>query len=433
MQYWPYDFKEMWAECMLKVVVLVVAKPIFGEKKEDQWIWSQSSKGNAASSPANITDISHLHNEALAHIHGQIKPHHQDPLYQQLLDSPQSPTLSRETLHPPTKAPWPITYHLPQGQTHTPKVNSPVHQTRNKKRLTFYPNHGPVGAFSTLRSAVHAPSLRRGDGTTKSRTVVDNLYNEGPLDIEKDEKYTTLDKLFQERGRYTSGNIFTDDLGGLDPREIFYADDDLVIIKGGFFNSDSFAEPQPSLKQSSLTAEDAQKDVSTKLTPDKQSPEIKLPPNYNDEYNGNIPTIIPPPPKDRNLSVFQPASTTTFRVLPSTSSPVYRSYMSMIPTRSHLKYQPTNITPQLQWVSLVKYTPTHSIPMTFLNLCKWRTLVKHGPAPIRPMSAPIRQAPAHIRQIPKQLPVTLVGDTDVNYLDPLPNINPDAELISVHP
>ncbi|CAL4063724.1 unnamed protein product, partial [Meganyctiphanes norvegica] len=76
--------------------------------------------------------------------------------------------------------------------------------------------------------------------------------------------------------------------GGLDPREVFYADEDLLIIKGGGFNSDKFEEPSQTLDNSNY--EDPEFGQGSHLYPE-------ILPTPDLEYNGNIPAILPPPPR----------------------------------------------------------------------------------------------------------------------------------------
>lgn len=216
---------------------------------------------------------------------------------------------------------------------------------------------------------------RAEDGTTKSRVVVDTAFEEdGPEPLVLGDTYTTVDRLQSSRG--TPPRLprpQRHQLGGLHPDEVFYANDDLLITRGGGFHSEVFEEPSQLLHEDDDDTKD--EDVPTKV-----ASAVSLPPSPHQEYNGNIPIIVPPPTQTRN-------------------SPF--SYLVGGDSRNHYMV----------------------VPYVYPRYTK---VIRHPPTPVRYMYYP---GPARLQTIqPFVLPHSLVGDTDVNYLHPRPPINPDAEV-----
>lgn len=246
---------------------------------------------------------------------------------------------------------------------------------------TFRPTFRPTQrGRSTFRGASANPYFlmmvgaprRAQDGTTKSRVVVDTAFEEdGPEPLVLGDTYTTVDRLQSSRG--TPPRLprpQSHQLGGLHPDEVFYANDDLLITRGGGFHSEVFEEPSQLLHEDDDTKEDVPK-VSA----------VAPPPSHHQEYNGNIPVIVPPPSRSQKLP-----------------------FSYLVGGASRNNYM------------LVPYVYPRS----------YTTVVRHTPARIRYTYYP---SPARLQTVgPYTPPVSLVGDTDVNYLHPRPPINPDAEV-----
>lgn len=179
----------------------------------------------------------------------------------------------------------PITTFRP---SHSLSVGRGFTPSALSNRLLNHPFFFPEGflPFDFVNSDV--PRIND-DGTTKSRVTADSatLDTSSGATLTAHDKYTTLDRLQRERGPPPSfPPPQRQHLGGLHPDEVFYADDDLLIIRGGGFNSDVFQEPsQP------LDDDDDREDI------DESSRIVSSvsPPSTDQEYNGNIPVIIPPP------------------------------------------------------------------------------------------------------------------------------------------
>lgn len=223
---------------------------------------------------------------------------------------------------------------------------------------------------------VGAPPRRAEDGTTKSRVVVDTAFEEdGPEPLVLGDTYTTVDRLQSSRGAPPRlPRPQRNQLGGLHPDEVFYANDDLLITRGGGFHSEIFEEP------SQLLHEDDE-DTKEQDVPVKVGSAVAPPPSPHQEYNGNIPVIVPPPTHTRNLPfsyLVGGASRNNYVVVPYVYPRSYTKVVRPAPPR-------------------IRYTYYHS--------------------------------PARLQAVGSYaLPHSLAGDTDVNYVHPRPPINPDAEV-----
>ncbi|KAG0721952.1 hypothetical protein GWK47_045379 [Chionoecetes opilio] len=215
------------------------------------------------------------------------------------------------------------------------------------------------------------------DGTTKSRVVVDTAFDgEGPEPLVLGDTYTTVDRLQSARGAPPRlPRPQKHQLGGLHPDEVFYANDDLLITRGGGFHSQVFQEPSQSLDEDYTEEDDIRRTHVGSAG--------ARPPSPDQEYNGNIPIIVPPPPY---------TSTKPFSFL--VGKPSYNNYM-MVP--------------------YVYPRPYAKVAHTYPAQVMYRHKYYRSP----PMLQAVR---------PLALPHSLVGDTDVNFRHPRPPINPDAEV-----
>lgn len=219
------------------------------------------------------------------------------------------------------------------------------------------------------------------DGTTKSRVVVDTpLDEDGPEPLVLGDTYTTVDRLQSARGAPPQlPRPQKHLLGGLHPDEVFYANDDLLITRGGGFHSEVFQEPSQLLHEDDSTKED---------TLPKTSGIARLPPSPDQEYNGNIPIILPPPTQTRTKPLsflVGGASQNNYMLVPYVYPRAYTKVVRTYPSQITYRY---------------RYYP--------------------NPAMLQNLS-------------PLPLPHSLVGDTDVNFRHPRPPINPDAEVFVQHP
>ncbi|KAK4323011.1 hypothetical protein Pmani_006248 [Petrolisthes manimaculis] len=355
----------------------------------DRWVWGRSDSNNRKASS----------------IPGYVEPRHHH--HHQTTTTPPPITTFRPNLH-----------GLGRG-------SSPA---RAFTRITAHPFFlGPLSPFSMVR--VNPPRVAS-DGTTKSRIPIDTAFDGAVMDI--GDKYTTLDRLQQERGALPPlPKPKKHQLGGLHPDEVFYADDDLLIIKGGGFNSDVFEEPSQTLDE---TDQDVREGSATHV-----SSVVAPLPSPHHEYNGNIPSIVPPPHQmtDQPFSLFvESASAKDYilvpHVLPQHSGvTVVAAPPANLITNNHL--DTSKIITRRQFTIPYMYAPP-VYPTGYLTHPIHRpvSLVQHTPTHHR-VSAPLRlpQTPQqntfHLPANTLQLPHSLAGDTDVNFLRPLPPVNPQAE------
>lgn len=219
------------------------------------------------------------------------------------------------------------------------------------------------------------------DGTTKSRVVVDTAFDgEGPEPLVLGDTYTTVDRLQSARGSPPHlPRPQKHQLGGLHPDEVFYANDDLLITRGGGFHSEVFKEPSQLLHEDD---EDTTQNTHTMVGGGAAPP-----PSPDQEYNGNIPIIVPPPTQTKSKPI-------SFLV----GGASYTNYI-MVPYVYPRHYTKVTRTPAARVTYTYRYYPS----------------------------------PAMLQAIkPLTLPHSLVGDTDVNFRHPRPPINPDAEVFAPH-
>ena len=319
----------LWRVWTASVVVVVVAVVVVdGVQAEDPWLWRHSRK--ASSIPGYV-----------------------------------EPTTSTSTTTP---AP-PITTFRPS------------YPSQQRGRTTFRgASANPY--FLMMVGARHQPHAQAQahtqahDGTTKSRVVVDTAFDgEGPEPLVLGDTYTTVDRLQSARGAPpTLPRPQRHQLGGLHPDEVFYANDDLLITRGGGFHSEVFKEP------SQLLHED---DAAQRVTPTQTASMVVLPPSPDQEYNGNIPVILPPPTHTRTQSV-----------------------SLVVGGASHNNYM---LVPYVYPRSYAQVGRPHPPRVTYRY--------RYYPSPAMLQAAG-----------PLTLPHSLAGDTDVNYRQPRPPVNPDAEV-----
>lgn len=146
---------------------------------------------------------------------------------------------------------------------------------------------------------------------------------------EDDPRYTTLDKLFDSREPALlpdTHSLSNEVLGGLHPDEVYYADKDIVIIKGGGFSSKNNINvndinndiEQGTLSNSIKPADDEQAGNDIQLIdvrPIDEFAKVPLPFRF---INGNIPTIVKA--ADSAISIqsnrrYQPLQSNGFRPL----------------------------------------------------------------------------------------------------------------------
>ena len=158
---------------------------------------------------------------------------------------------------------------------------------------------------------------------------------------EMDERYTTLDRLNNGRSPTDLPNPDTyseEILGGLHPDEVYYADKDLVIIKGGGFhhpydirgsklgqdialNSGTRVKPQPIGNE--LGEETQNRESPTVVRPAKLFSKVPLPFRF---VNGNIPTIVKP--VDTGRLPYSPTQQTGFTPIQVNQNDYYSSAAS---------------------------------------------------------------------------------------------------------
>ncbi|XP_042861736.1 uncharacterized protein C6orf132-like [Penaeus japonicus] len=311
-------------------------------------------------------------------------------------------------VEPATPAPPP-----PPVTTFRPRLPPSEHQ-RQFKSITAHPFFlGPYPPFSFVpvggpRGGPPAPP-REDDGTTKSRVTADTAHDEqhGAV-LDADDKYTTLDRLQSERGAPPPlPRPRPHQLGGLHPDEVFYADDDLLIIKGGGFNSDVFQDPPQTLDE----------DERYELEPSRLRPVAES--LHDREYNGNVPAFLPPPDHQRPFSLFVEGA--------SDNNHIYVPYVFPRPQRSTGR-PATAPQPSPYWQPVSHYVyPVPAVPFYM------------PPASASLVAAP-RPSPASGALTSNHLPEpvedfgggvvlrghSLLGDTNVNNSPNLP-INPLAE------
>ncbi|XP_063846016.1 uncharacterized protein LOC135091885 [Scylla paramamosain] len=263
--------------------------------------------------------------------------------------------------------------------TTTPPVTTfhPAFSTEQRSRTMF--RGASANPYFLMMVGTHRQPH---DGTTKSRVVVDTpLDEDGPEPLVLGDTYTTVDRLQSARGappRLPRPQKHL--LGGLHPDEVFYANDDLLITRGGGFHSEVFQEPSQLLHEDDIAKE---KDTLTKT-----SPIMSLPPSPDQEYNGNIPIILPPPTQTRTKPIsflVGGASKSNYVLVPYVYPQAYTKVVHTYPSQITYRYR-------------------------------------------------YYQNPAMLQAVaPLALPHSLVGDTDVNFRHPRPPINPDAEVFVQHP
>lgn len=163
-----------------------------------------------------------------------------------------------------------------------------------------------------------------------------------------DARYTTLDKLFDSREPTNfpdTHSLPNDVLGGLHPDEVFYADKDLVIIKGGGFTTkQSYHKNDIDIKldtQKQIKAEqagnelgDATNSRQINVRPDSLFANVRIPLRF---VSGNIPTIVKPE--------FRPTRQTNIKhsVMQTKFTPVHqKSFVPMTSQQSVFSYSPSS-------------------------------------------------------------------------------------------
>lgn len=260
--------------------------------------------------------------------------------------------------------------------THAPPVTTfrPAFRPAERSRSAF--RGASANPYYLMMMGV--PPRRAEDGTTKSRVAVDTTFEEdGPEPLVLGDTYTTVDRLQSSRGAPPRlPRPQTHQLGGLHPDEVFYANDDLLITRGGGFHSEVFEEPSQLLHEDDI-------DIKEQDIPSRVSSAVVRPPSPHQEYNGNIPVIVPPPTQAQ-------------------TSPI--SYLVGGASRNNFLVVP------------------YVYPASYTNV------IRHTPLQVRYMYYP---GPSRLQTIrPYKLPHSLAGDTAVNFLHPRPPVNPDAEVFA---
>lgn len=297
-----------------------------------------------------------------------------------------------------TTAPPPVTTFRPEFR---PEARAAVTHLQHFPRVSANPYFmAPYEPYSL------EPARTRADGTTKSRAPVDAAFDgaSGAV-LDAGDKYTTLDRLQSERGAPPPlPRPQKHQLGGLHPDEVFYADDDLLIIKGGGFNSDAFEEPRQPLDDEDDYREGSPSRVSQVVVAARPSP--------HQEYNGNVPAIVPYTPSRSHhpFALFVGGA--------SASNYVLVPYV--LPEGAAADGTLTNTidgtSPQVRRPGLaVSYVYPRPYPPFLLPVAHPGALGAYQVSPQHPGAL--------------TLPHSLHGDTDVNYRHPRPAINPDAELL----
>lgn len=351
----------MWVEALVVVAVLVS-----GGHCQDRWVWGKSSNSKASSIP------------------GYVEP-------------------TSSTTPPPTVTTYRPSFR-PSGRA------APRHD--DFPRASANPLF--LGSFPPFSLVPVRKSLQNHDGTTKSRVTADAAFDgaSGAV-LDAGDKYTTLDRLQSERGAPPPlPRPKEHQLGGLHPDEVFYADDDLLIIKGGGFNSDAFEEPPQPL--------DADEEDIREGSASQVSPVVAPLPSPDQEYNGNIPAIVPPPQpiQEHPLTLFAAeGSSNNYFLVPYVFPQTHAS------TNNHL------VSNQVRRSAV--HIP-YVFPPPYITHVPTRLSDRRAPTPHRPQvtqQGNFRETlePLHFNTL--HLPHSLVGDTDVNFKLPRPSVNPDAELL----
>ena len=268
----------------------------------------------------------------------------------------------------------------------------------------------PTRITSASRIQNNNPNLRNQNEnivTTKSRVVEDTLP---VVNVVGGERYTTLDQLFKDRQNDPIVNHVKGDLGGLDPKEVFYADDNLLIIRGGGFPVSN--------------SEDKLQPLDNKPISHDQPPIIPLqgpPPSHNEEYNGNIPSIVPPinhPGNSLQHLMNNVWKRNTGRPYNTGNGVRYFQYPGVYPVQSYPFVFGANYNHNVYI--------TQKVPVPYVQ----ERIIPHTPtAPIislpKHQSINYPQSNYHGGQV-----ISLHGDTDVNFLHPIPSLNPEAEIIT---
>lgn len=358
----------MWVEAVVVVAVLVG-----GGRCEDRWVWGKSSSNNNNNSKASS-------------IPGYVEP-----------SSTSTTPPPVTTFRPPFR---------PLGRA-APRLHDYPRASANPLFL------GSFEPFSVVPVRKPRPAQ---DGTTKSRVTADAAFDgaSGAV-LDAGDKYTTLDRLQSERGALPPlPRPKKHQLGGLHPDEVFYADDDLLIIKGGGFNSDAFEEPPQPL--------DADEEDPREGSASRVSSVVAPLPSPHQEYNGNIPAIVPPPERNTNhpLSLFVGEGSDNNYLLVPYVLPQLRAdaVLPAGPVTNHLFSS--------------KNTVRRSTVYPYVFPPPYITHAQTVRRPFKPQVSQLNKKETFRPPNPNtlQLPHSLAGDTDVNYRFPRPPVNPDAELFS---
>lgn len=366
-------------------------------------------------------------------------------------------------------------------------------------RLPNHPSFFP-GAFFPFDFVPPDVPRVNDDGTTKSRVTADSatLENSSGASLAPNDKYTTLDRLQKERGPAPSfPPPQRHQLGGLHPDEVFYADDDLLIIRGGGFHSDTFQEPSQPLDDNFEEDED--------FNESKRVDSTASPPASDQEYNGNIPVILPPPKDNKDsLPVVLPQQIkpSPFSIFVGGNSEKDFIYVPFVTnqspgpndstfetiTHNHITDNGTENSSKLRRAASVVVPYVYPAPAKpfahqankqpvyqqqkefvqsqvtrhhFPNVqnqvvvqsqpnTQWEPLRQYQPVVLQ-QTAPVPQSHYLVQGYPVVQPIddlqyseleiqpetppvyhSLEGDTRVNYLPPLPSVNPEAEVYRPH-
>jgi len=296
-----------------------------------------------------------------------------------------------------------------------------------------------------------------GDGTTIGRIPEDTLLIR--RDDNKKTRYTTLDKLFSHPGTgFKNKDLSADSLGGLHPDEVFYADHNLIIIKGGGFPTKIHY-----LEDNNLGSVVNVTDV----RPDDLFAKVPLSLKY---LNGNVPTIVKPNSNNPDAVVFKPERSLSKRSDKLTNAAKKdhfeqffaapsRKISTRVPSNKKrvVQYHYQSMGPNSRPIVDYKIHKDGSIDDKSFSSVKSPSLKtspslkrsRRLPDPIesneefatsRPSFKPSIQVPADFSpSIPHHLlrqttakpsppgSVSLHGDTDVNFLPPVPPVNHRAE------
>lgn len=305
------------------------------------------------------------------------------------------------------------TTSAPPATTFRPRL-PPSERQRHFKSITAHPFFlGPYPPFSFVpvggpRGGPPAPP-RDDDGTTKSRVTADTAHDDQHSAVlDADDKYTTLDRLQSERGTLPPlPRPRPHQLGGLHPDEVFYADDDLLIIKGGGFNSDVFQDPPQTLDD----------DERYQLEPSRLRPVSAA--LHDREYNGNVPAFLPPPDHQRPFSMFVGGA--------STNNHIFVPYVYPRPQRS-TAHPAAVLQPVSSHQPVAHYVyPVPAVPFVLPSASA--SLVA-APRPSPAAAAPVSN---HLPEPVEDFGVVvrpghpLDSDINVNFGPNVPPINPLAE------